>query len=260
MWAVVTILGGAFVVNAAFNHTEVGLLLKSSGRWYVFLFYLPFGVLLPALLMGRLANFNEASIIGTRVSMSELVGVAIAAVAAAALTTFPLAPFVSDAPGWKSTHRLFALLLVASLAEVMLFLGLVGNAIVVGLHRSGFSRTAAKVVAAVSSCVLFGLFHFTYPVPWNNLGTVLLLAVIWGGVSLVFFLTRSILGALIFNNSMALVGFLQRDLQLPGTVVEGWIRALFAILLGAFVVALVKRRFAAQQPPAVRPQPTSGSG
>lgn len=67
----------------------------------------------------------------------------------------------------------------------------------------------------------FGLFHFTYPAPWNASGVAVGLGVVWLAVSAVCLQSRSILGATLFNNFVALIGFISHDLDLPGTTAAG---------------------------------------
>jgi hypothetical protein len=242
IWAACAVVAGAFLVNAWFSFSELGVALRTTGRWYALLFYVPFGALLPAFLMARMAALEGPRLIGPGIGRSDAAGIVVAALAGAALAAFPLAPLAADPAGIRTLHRLFALLLIASFAEVMIFLGLVGNSVMAMLRARGHGPVLAGLVSGTASCVLFGLFHFTYPAPWNTLDHALLLALIWAGVALVFYLTHSLLAAVIFNNVMALVGFAQRGLDLPGAALEGWARAIAAVLIASLLFTLVKRR------------------
>jgi hypothetical protein len=244
--SVVALLAIAYLVNALFNHTEPGLALKDTGRWYLLLFYLPFGIVLPALLLGTLRTGDHTGVVRPPFGRRDLVGVPIAFVLGVILTAVPLGRLLAVDAGWLEVHRLFALLLVASLAEVLLFLGVAGNAVAVALFARGWRRVPCIGLALVVSSVLFGLFHFSYPVPWNTAQTAGFLALVWVGVALVYFATGSLLGAVLFNNLMALVGFVQRGLTLPGSAAEGWLRGLLGVVLAILLVGWMVRRRAGQ--------------
>jgi hypothetical protein len=94
------------------------------------------------------------------------------------------------------------------------------------------------VAALTVSSLAFGFFHLTYPAPWNSVATCLMLTGVWAGVSLVFLLSRSLLAAIVFNNVMALIGFMQRDLVLP----IGALIGLVAFVAGLGTVAVIARR------------------
>ena len=128
---------------------------------------------------------------------------------------------------------LFVQLLVASTAEVALFLGVMGVGLRAWLGGRHDWRFALSLI--VVSSLVFGLFHFTYPAPWNTLGTAATVAVVWLGVSTLFALSRSLLAAVLFNNIMATVGFATRGLTLPLSPTASLALAICAI--AAFVVA-----------------------
>jgi hypothetical protein len=111
-----------------------------------------------------------------------------------------------------AAHRLFALLLVASTAEVLVFLGALGNA--VQLAVGGAARWRGGLVALV----------------------------VWAGVSLVFLAGRSLVAAIAFNNVTAVVGFARNRIELPGTAVVGWLEATLALVVFAIVFSGVRRR------------------
>jgi len=59
-------------------------------------------------------------------------------------------------------------------------------------------------------------------------------------VSLVFFLSRSLVAAIAFNNVMAVVGFAQGGLALSGTAAVGWLQAILAFLAFTLVFGKVR--------------------
>ncbi|NQX87332.1 MAG: hypothetical protein HRT77_01580 [Halioglobus sp.] len=57
----------------------------------------------------------------------------------------------------------------------------------------------------------------------------MLLSMVWLGVVVIYLLSRSLLAAIVFNNMMALIGFVLNDLSLPVGSLAG--AALFALAL-----------------------------
>src|SRR5262245_13716939 len=105
------IVAAAFAEHAAFNHTAWGLGLKSQGDGYVFAFFLPFGVALPAAFIGWLSATGLASArwlgagLGVRDAVAAVAGLAVGGVLAAGA----LAPHFREPEIVPTAHRLFAL-------------------------------------------------------------------------------------------------------------------------------------------------------
>lgn len=164
---------------------------------------------------------------------------AVAVVVGGLLAVGALASDVSGVGGILMAHRLFALLLVASTAEVLLFLGVLGNAAQLAMRAA--HRWRSGLLTLVVSSLAFGFFHFTYPAPWNTLGRALGLTLVWVPVSLLFLVSRSLLGAVVLNNLMAVVGFVKNRIDLPGTTTAGWLQAALACVLFVAVFRLTTR-------------------
>jgi membrane protease YdiL (CAAX protease family) len=213
----------------------------------VALYYLPFGIVIPALSIGWLKSMDTHRTVSPLSSTRDFIGVPVAAALGTAVALFPLGSLLSNSEGQQHLHRLFALLLVASLAEVMIFLGMIGNAVLLCCDAAGLGKLSSRTIVIGVSSVLFGLFHFTYPAPWNTGQTAMLLSFLWLAVALLYVATGSLLGAIALNNTLALVGFVKRDLTIPGTATEGWLRALVAFALAMLLVAVVQRWLAARQ-------------
>ena len=232
----VAIVALAYIANAFFNHTGWGLRVKSHGDVYVLAFFLPFGVIVPAAYIGWAARMRRASArwLGARIGWRDAVAAAVAVAVGGVLAVGALGSDLTGLGGFPNAHRLFALLLVASTAEVLLFLGVLGNAtqLVMPTPR----RWRAGLLALVVSSLAFGFFHFTYPAPWNTLDRALGLSLVWVPVSLLFLASRSLLGAIVLNNVMAVIGFVRHHIELPGTTAGGWWQAALA---GALFVAVL---------------------
>ena len=86
------------------------------------------------------------------------------------------------------------------------------------LSRSGqgsLARHSVTLISLLLSAFVFGCYHFTYPSPWNSWDTARTLTIVWVFVTLFFATTRSLPAAIVFNNMMAIIGFVLRDLSLP---------------------------------------------
>jgi membrane protease YdiL (CAAX protease family) len=162
----------------------------------------------------------------------------IALVAGAALAFFPLVPLLRDATGLQTLHGVFAGLIVASTAEVLLFLGVLDAAIQALFARDDWK---AKATTVVVSSVAFGLFHFTYPEPWDTISMAAMLGGIWVMTSLLFVLSRSLLAAILFDNLMATTGFVKNSLSLPLPAIYGWLLAAFALAVFVVVFRFARR-------------------
>ena len=146
----------------------------------------------------------------------------------------------------KSVATLFAQLLIASTAEVMLFLGAFGMGLRVLLGRRHDWRFGLLLV--VVSSLLFGLFHFTYPAPWNVPDTAVTVGMVWIAVSTLIAITRSLVAAVILDNIMATVGFATRDLTLPLSPTLALLLEVLAVAAFAAAFAWAKRGATAASP------------
>jgi hypothetical protein len=132
----------------------------------------------------------------------------------------------------------------------MLFLGAFGMGLRIllgGRHDWRFG-----LLLVVVSSLLFGLFHFTYPAPWNVLDTAVTVGVVWIAVSALFAVTRSLVAAVLLDNMMATVGFATRDLTLPLSPTLGLLLEILAI--AAFVAAFAWARAATAASPSLVPR------
>ncbi|MSP76134.1 MAG: CPBP family intramembrane metalloprotease [Rhodospirillaceae bacterium] len=236
--AALAIVVAAFAANAFFNHTTLGIETRAVPGVYPLVFFIGFGVALPPWLMARLARRGPVTArdLGIGAGWRDVIAMAAAFAVASAVAIAPLAPFLRDPAGASALSALFAQLLVASMAEVTLFLGVIGPGLRAVLDR-GDDWPTRLVLVAVSS-IAFGLFHFTHPAPWNTPALAATVGLIWIGTSLLFVASRSLLAAIIFDNVMAVTGFAARGLAPPTSATIGW-------LLGGLALAVVALIFAA---------------
>ena len=113
--------------------------------------------------------------------------------------------------------------------------------IAVPAERGHLGKGDPRLLALVVPSLAFGLFHFTYPAPWNTLGRALPLTLVWVPVSMLFLASRSLVGAVILNNLLALIGFVGNGIDLPGTAAAGWLRTALACALFVAVFFLTRR-------------------
>jgi hypothetical protein len=202
------------LANYAYHYEVLPELIRHSAVGYFLAVQLPFGVVLPSMLLGlrvRQPGTNPSDI-GVWLSARDVIGALVALVAGGLMVILAVGTRSFTAQGMARAGGLFAQLLVASTAEVLVFTGLL-----FGLVREwcrGLGRWALPSAMLVSA-LGFGVFHFTYPPPWATWGFALGLAAVWIAVNMIFVVTRTLLGAIVFNNCMALIGFLQNDLTLP---------------------------------------------
>src|SRR4029453_7590928 len=189
------ILALAFAANAIHNHTALGGALGHIPGFYPIVFFIGIGVVLPALALGRTVRREPpaARPLGVALGWRDAIAVLAALVIGCALAAKPLGPILAQPGGMERVGTLFAQLLVASTAEVMLFLGATGIGLG-ALLRARHDWRFGLLLVAVSS-LLFGLFHFTYPAPWTTLANAATVTVVWIGVSTLFAVTRSVLAA-----------------------------------------------------------------
>ncbi|HEX9326635.1 MAG TPA: hypothetical protein VF915_08970 [Reyranella sp.] len=237
------ILALAFAANALHNHTALGGMLGHTPGFYPIVFFIGIGVVLPALALGRTVRREPlaARPLGVALDWRDAVAVLAALAIGCALAATPLGPIVTQPGGMERVATLFAQLLVASTAEVMLFLGATGmglRALLGGRHDWRFG-----LLLIVVSSLLFGLFHFTYPTPWNTLGNAITVGTVWIAVSTLFVITRSLVAAILLDNVMATVGFATRDLTLPLPPAMALLLVILAV--AAFVAAFAWARRAA---------------
>ena len=234
------ILALAFAANAAHNHTALGGTLGHIPGVYPIVFFIGIGVVLPALGLGRTVRREPmaARPLGVALGWRDAIAALAALVVGSALVAKPLGFIVTQSGGIERVATLFAQLLIASTAEVMLFLGAVGmglSALLGGRHDWRFG-----LLLVVVASLLFGVFHFTYPAPWNALDTAVTVGMVWIAVSTLFVITRSLVAAVILDNMMATVGFATRDLTLPLSPAMGLLLEILAI--AAFVAAFAWAR------------------
>lgn len=228
-----------FCANYIYHHQRLWLPWLPSGRAvYVLAILLPFGILLPGLALGGLSRHahNNARASGVALGRRDLGLMLLALVIGGLIAVFPIGrKILQDPRGGAQGLHLFIWLLPASLAEGLVFIGVVFHVTERAIRREGWGRLGAGLglgAGMVISAVAFGLFHFSYPAPWDTWAKVSMLVPVWLGVTLFYALTRSLAAAIVFNNVMAVIGFMQADLSLPGSDLLGVGLAVFVILAG----------------------------
>ncbi len=241
--AAFAIVAIAFAANFFFNHTPKGAGVKAIPAFYPVVFFVGLGTLLPAWLLGEVTSGGSVTArqLGIGAGRRDAIAILVALIVGGAVAAHALAPLLRDPAGLRLLHGLFAQLLVASTAEVLLFLGMLGVGIRAVLGRGDDWLTRLAIVAV--SSLAFGLFHFTYPEPWNTLETAATLSLIWVATSTLFVLGRSLLAAIVFDNILAVVGFARNGLTPPLSALDGWLLAAAALagFLLVFRLARVSR-------------------
>lgn len=230
--------------NYLFNHQRLWLSFLPEGHpMYFFIVILPFGILLPSLTLGWLIREadGEAHIFGATLKYRDLKMMAVALAAGIVITIVPVGRrILGDLSLIGTSVHLFIWLFMVSLAEVIMFIGVVFNTALwlafkwfPGRNRL-FERTA---MAVVLSALAYALFHFTYPDPWNSWGMVAMLVPVGIMISLVYTFTRSLAATVVFTNVLSVAGYLLTDSLLIGSDVLGMV--LNAIVVFAVVIILM---------------------
>ena len=133
--------------------------------------------------------------------------------------------------------RLLLALFPVSLAEVLVFLSILFNWIE-KIAASMVSSPWASVAAAIASAALFGLYHFTYPPPWNNWAQAARLFIVWLFVCLAYVLTRDAWAASIIDASFATIGFVRNRVTTLDSVPISRAVALDALSVGVVAAIL----------------------
>ena len=141
------ILALAFAANAFHNHTTLGGALGHIPGFYPIVFCIGIGVVLPALALGRTVRREPVAArpLGVALGWRDAIAVLAALVIGCALAAKPLGPIVAQPSGMERVATLFAQLLVASTAEVALFLGMTGMGLRALARRP--SRLALRIAA-----------------------------------------------------------------------------------------------------------------
>lgn len=235
-----------FVVNYIFNHHRDWLAWLPTDRpMYTLAILLPFGTLLPTLVLGwfiRRYDGNRRAFGATwrwRDLLMAVIGLGLG-LGNLYLAVWPT--LAQDPNALGLGIHLFIWLLVASISEVMVFIGVVFHA-TEALVRQWWPGRGSRFIGAVSailvSSVAFGLFHFSYYPPWDTWYWVIFLTPIWLMASTFYALTRSLVATIMFNNVLAVVGFVRNGQTVAGSNLLGLaLDLIFIVAVIAIVAAM----------------------
>jgi membrane protease YdiL (CAAX protease family) len=235
-----------FLVNYLYNHQRELLAWLPQGRPTYFLaVLLPFGTLLPCLALAwfvrRLGGAPRA--FGTALAWRDLLYAVLAFVFGGVAVYFAVGrSLAQNADALGTVIHLFIWLLIASIPEVLVFNGLIFNAVEAGVRQVLGGRAgqiAGAVGTIVVSAVAFGLFHFSYYPPWDTWDKAMSLIPVWLAVATFYALTRSLAAAVIFDNLLAVVGFVRNQLSIPGSNLLGLALDAIAIVAVVVIVAVL---------------------
>jgi hypothetical protein len=239
--------------NYLFNHQRLWLSFLPEGRpMYFFIVILPFGILLPSLTLGWLIREadGEAHLFGATLKYRDLKMMALALAAGTIITIIPVGLRVlGDFSLIGTSIHLFIWLLMVSLAEVLMCVGVVFN---VGLWLSfkwfpgRAHRVDRTVIAGVIAAFAYALFHFTYPDPWNSPGMVAMLVPVGLMISLAYALTQSLAATVVFTNVLSVAGYLLTDSILTGSDALGVVLngiVIFAVVIILMLIGIYDQEF-----------------
>jgi len=226
---------GAVAVLAAANLIATHAFPRPYPRiFYSLLVVLAAGTLVPALELKRLA------------AMGVLAGGALAfAPAAAALALSGGFVFLAfslwrEPPEqWRRLPKLLTALFAPSLAEVLVFVGIVFS-LTQYLLLPVLGGIAATCGAIVVTSVSFGIYHLTHAAPWNSWRTVGILIIVWLFVGLFYALTANLWATTILNTLLATIGFVRNRVTRPEE--QPLAASLLFDVAGIFAVAALSLR------------------
>jgi len=239
-----------FVINYIFNHHRDWLAWLPTDRpIYTLTILLPFGTLLPALVLGWFIRRQDGNrrAFGATLAWRDLLLAVIGLALGLANLYFAVWPTLAQDPNALALGvHLFIWLLVASISEVMVFIGVVFHATET-LVRQRWPGRGGRVIGAVSailvSSMAFGLFHFSYYPPWDTWYWVIFLTPIWLMASTFYALTRSLVATIMFNNILAIVGFVRNGQTVAGSNLLGLtLDLIFIVAVIAIVAAMSASR------------------
>ena len=205
------------LANYVFNH----LIVRRSRYVYVIVVVLVCGIVVPAF---GLHTLLEAGIV--TVSSLKPAPLPIALGAMAGLASFALLLRGAVVAARHRIPRLFVGLIAPSLAEVVVFLGILFpllSRLFAPFAPDGIARALIVVVAAAS----FALYHLTHAGPWRSRRILVTLFVVWLFLGAFYALVQNLWAAMLLNTALATVGFVRNGATGPDDVPLG-ANALFA--------------------------------
>jgi len=201
--ALVAAMASALVLAAA-NYLANHAVQKRLPRLaYTVLVVLVCGTLLPA---AALRGLTGSGILQSSVLAWEPLALAAAIIGGGVL----LAAFLRSQPGaeWRRVPVLVVALLGPSLAEVLVFAGLIYTVAEYALAAQ-LSRWLAAAAAAIVSAAAFALYHLTHGPPWNEWRLIRTLFLVWLLVAATYVWTVNLWAAAAINTCMATIGFIK---------------------------------------------------
>jgi hypothetical protein len=123
---------------------------------------------------------------------------------------------IFDAPPEQRRRapRLLIALFAPSLAEVLVFVGIVFT-LVEHVLKPWIGIPAATVAAILLTSTTFALYHLTHAAPWNSARVILTLFVVWLFVGAFYALSHDLWATAIFNTLLATIGFVKNRVTKP---------------------------------------------
>jgi hypothetical protein len=132
--------------------------------------------------------------------------------------------------------RLLIALFAPSLAEVLVFVGIVFTA-ASALLAPWTGLLAAQALAVLATSAAFSLYHLTHAAPWNSWRMVRILFLVWLLIGGFYAVTGNLWAAAVLNTLLAVIGFVKNRITRP----EEQSVAMLVLLdvLGVAAVALI---------------------
>ncbi|HXC55382.1 MAG TPA: CPBP family glutamic-type intramembrane protease [Rhizomicrobium sp.] len=223
---------GAVLAFSAANFAANHLAPRHPRLVYVLFVVLLAGTVIPALALRTLAR---AAVAGSGALAFSPWPLGLALAAGGAFLALSLrgehAEQIGRLPG------LLVALLPPSLAEVLVFVGIVFN-LAEHLTAPWLGRPLAIAAAILTTSVSFGLYHLTHAAPWNSRRMVRILLIVWLFIGGFYAATGNLWATALLNTAMAAVGFVKNRVTRPTELSFAALLALDAAAVGIVLASL----------------------
>jgi len=224
---------GAGVVLCAANYAANHLVRRAYPRLaYTVLVVLAAGTIVPALALKRLVVTGVLALGALAFSPWPL-----ALALAAGLAFLFLSLRDQPADQLRRVPKLLVALFAPSLAEVLVFVGIIFS-LTRYLLTPSLGHIAAGAASVAVTSLSFSAYHLTHAAPWNSMRMVKILLIVWLFIALFYALTENLWATALLNTLLATVGFVRNRVTRPQEE-PVLLSALLDLVAVAVVVALV---------------------
>lgn len=200
---------GAVLALSTANYAANHLAPRHPRFVYAFAVVFVAGTVIPMLALKALARAGALDVQALMFSLWPL-GLGLTA----GLAFMGLSLRGEPAAQWRRLPRLLIALFAPSLAEVLVFVGIVFS-LTQYFAAPWLGRSAATAAAIAATSLSFGLYHLTHAAPWNSPRLVRILLIVWLLIGGFYAVTGNLWATALLNTAMAAVGFVKNRVTRP---------------------------------------------